>query len=112
MHRKGESEMQRDENERLRALQDLGLLNTAPSESFDRITRMASQIFGAPIAAVSLTDKDRQWFKSRVGCGTEIPRDRAPCAEVTRIGDVLVVNDLSQDERFKGNVLDQGGVRF
>ncbi|WP_127755082.1 GGDEF and EAL domain-containing protein [Devosia sp. 1566] len=104
--------MQQDEGERLRALNDLGLLNTAPSESFDRITRMASQIFGAPIAAVSLTDKDRQWFKSRVGCGTEIPRDRAPCAEVTRLGDVLVVSDLSQDPRFKGNVLDQSGVRF
>ncbi|MDF2798933.1 MAG: hypothetical protein K0R85_1677 [Devosia sp.] len=104
--------MQQDEGERLRALMDLGLLNTAPSESFDRITRMASQIFDAPIAAVSLTDKDRQWFKSRVGCGTEIPRDRAPCAEVTRLGDVLVVSDLSQDPRFAGNILDQGGVRF
>ena len=28
---------------------------------------MAGQIFGLPIAAVSLTDRDRQWFKSRVG---------------------------------------------
>ena len=59
-----------DEGARLRALNDLGLLNSAPSESFDRITRMASQVFNAPIAAVSLTDMDRQWFKSRVGCGT------------------------------------------
>lgn len=52
---------------RLDALQRLNLLDTAPSESFDRITRMASQIFGLPIAAISLTDRDRQWFKSRVG---------------------------------------------
>lgn len=101
-----------DESARLRALNDLGLLNSAPSESFDRITRMASQIFDVPIAAVSLTDRDRQWFKSRVGCGTEIPRDKAPCAEVTRMGDVLVVSDLSNDIRFQGAKLDQDGVRF
>lgn len=104
--------MQDVESARMRALHELGLLNSAPSESFDRITRMASQIFDAPIAAVSLTDMDRQWFKSRVGCGTEIPRDKAPCAEVTRIGDVLVVSDLAQDIRFQGGILDREGVRF
>lgn len=100
------------ENARQQALNDLGLINSAPSESFDRITRMASQIFDAPIAAVSLTDNDRQWFKSRIGCGTELPREKAPCAEVTRMGDVLVVSDLSQDVRFKGGALDREGVRF
>jgi GAF domain-containing protein len=55
------------EEARLDALYQLKLLDTSPSESFDRITRMASQIFGLPVAAVSLTDSDRQWFKSRVG---------------------------------------------
>jgi hypothetical protein len=80
--------MQMDEADRLRALRDLNLLNTSPSESFDRITRMASQLFSAPISAISLTDENRQWFKSRVGCGTEIPRYKAPCAEVTRTADV------------------------
>ena len=55
------------EEARLSALRDLGLLDTPPSEAFDRITRMASQLFHLPISAVSLTDEDRQWFKSRVG---------------------------------------------
>ena len=44
------------EPQRLHALKQLNLLNTAPGESFDRITRMASQLFGLPITAVSLTD--------------------------------------------------------
>lgn len=100
------------ESDRLRALLDLDLLDTSPSESFDRITRMASQIFDVPIAAVSLTDKDRQWFKSRVGGGPQIPRDKAPCAEVTRMGDVLVVADISKDSRFQGGILDRQGMRF
>lgn len=55
------------EDARLDALRQLNLLDTGPNESFDRITRMASQIFGLPIAAISLTDQDRQWFKSRIG---------------------------------------------
>lgn len=104
--------MQIDETGRLRALRDLGLLDTDPSESFDRITRMACKLFDAPIAAVSLTDHDRQWFKSRVGCGPQIPRYKAPCAEVTRISDVLVVPDMSQDCRFNGGYLVDNGVRF
>ena len=45
---------------RLAALQRLKLLDTPASESFDRITRMASRMFDLPIAAVSLTDADRQ----------------------------------------------------
>ena len=67
------------EHKRLLALRSLGLLDTPSSDSFDRITRLASQIFDLPIAAVSLTDEDRQWFKSRVGLTeTEMPRDTAP----------------------------------
>lgn len=70
---------QHDEEARLAALYSLNLLDTAPSESFDRITRMAGQIFGLPIAAVSLTDQDRQWFKSRIAVDhCSIPRHKAP----------------------------------
>lgn len=59
--------MNTHEQNRLFALRQLNLLDTSPSEGFDRITRMASQLFDLPIAAVSLTDENRQWFKSRVG---------------------------------------------
>ena len=83
------------EAERLDALRKLELLDTPPSEAFDRITRMAAQLFGLPVAAVSLTDADRQWFKSRVGVEhTAIPRERAPCARVAESGELLVVPDL------------------
>lgn len=100
------------EDARIRALHSLNLLQTPVSESFDRITRMAAQLFDAPVAAVSLTDVDRQWFKSRLGCGTEIPREKSPCAEVTRTSDLLVIPDLSQDDRFTGSVLVASGMKF
>ena len=70
------------ENEAARqnALRNLRLLDTAPSESFDRITRLASRLLGAPVSTISLTDHDRQWFKSRFGVDlAEIPRGEAPC---------------------------------
>lgn len=98
---------------RLAALRDLDLLDTPESDSYDRITRMASRLFDVPIAAVSLTDAHRQWFKSHVGtAGREIPRDRAPCAEVTAQAGTVVVPDLQQDPRFRDSVLARSGIRF
>ncbi len=102
-----------DENHRLQALQSLNLLDTPPSESFDRITRMAAQIFNLPIAAVSLTDTDRQWFKSRVGVDHwEIPRELAPCDQVADGCSTLVVPDLLADDKYKDSVLAGNGIRF
>ena len=101
------------ENARLDALRQLKLLDTAPSESFDRITRMASQIFGLPVAAISLTDRDRQWFKSRVGVDHwSIPRDRAPCAALAESTKPLVIEDLLADSYYADSVLGRAGTRF
>jgi GAF domain-containing protein len=105
--------MNEPEQQRLQALRELNLLNTTPSESFDRITRMASQLFDLPMAAVSLTDMDRQWFKSRVGLDhTEIPRDKAPCAHCSGSGDVVVLPDLLADEHYRDSHLAASGIRF
>jgi len=98
---------------RLATLQDLRLLDTPASESFDRITRMASQLFGLPSAAVSLTDSDRQWFKSRIGVDVaSMPREGAPCAEVTATRDVLVLSDIAQDPAYRDTPLAKSGARF
>jgi EAL domain-containing protein (putative c-di-GMP-specific phosphodiesterase class I)/GGDEF domain-containing protein len=105
--------MAREEAARLAALRNLSILDTAPSESFDRITRMASQIFGLPIAAVSLTDADRQWFKSRVGVEHwEIPRERAPCGEVADLTNTVIIRDFKESECYRDSFLGVSGVRF
>ncbi len=98
---------------RLAALQQLDLLDTGTSEAFDRITRMAAQVFGLPIAAVSLTDQDRQWFKSRVGVAhRSIPRHRAPCSQVAETTALLVIPDLLADPVYCDSHLARSGVRF
>lgn len=102
-----------EEASRLEALRQLELLDTAPSEAFDRITRMASQLFQLPIAAVSLTDSDRQWFKSKVGVAHDaIPRVKAPCAAVADSGRMLEVPDLLDSECFRDSPLADSGIRF
>ena len=101
------------EANRLDALYRLRLLDTPPSEAFDRITRMAARVFGLPIAAVSLTDADRQWFKSRVGVEhTSIPRLKAPCGTVADSAGVLVIADLLEDDYFRDSGLAASGVRY
>ncbi len=101
------------EASRLETLRQLELLDTAPSEAFDRITRMAAQLFQLPIAAVSLTDTDRQWFKSKVGVEhSTIPRLKAPCAAVADSGRMLEVPDLLESECFRDSPLADSGIRF
>lgn len=101
------------EEARLSVLRQLNLLDTPPSESFDRITRMASQLFNLPVAAVSLTDQDRQWFKSRVGVDHwEIPRFKACCGEVADSSGVVVVDDLRASDRYRDSHLAASGIRF
>lgn len=110
---KGEGMQPDYESKRLATLRQLNLLDTSPSESFDRITRMASKLFDLPIAAVSLTDQDRQWFKSRVGVDHwEIPRFKACCGEVADTSEFLVVPDLLESTTYQNSVLADSGVRF
>jgi len=108
-----ENAMNDHEADRLDALKQLNLLDTPVSESFDRITRMAKQLFGLPIAAISLTDRNRQWFKSRVGLDQEeFPRHQACCAEVTESSRPVIIPDLRASEQYANSNLAKSGIRF
>jgi len=104
-----------NESERLQALREYEVLDTAPTDEFDDIALLASRICGTPIAMISLVDENRQWFKSKVGTEVnETPRDIAFCAHGILQPDVFVVEDATQDDRFADNPLVTGGsqVRF
>lgn len=53
--------------ERMAELNETGLLDSPPQESFDLLTRLTAKLLGAPVALVTLVDKDRQFFKSQTG---------------------------------------------
>ena len=69
-----------DEVARLHRLAASGVLGSSADPRFDRIVRLAASLFNVPTALISLVDRDRQWFKARVGMlATETPRDISFC---------------------------------
>ena len=64
---------------------------------------------------ISLIDRNRQWFKSKVGTTTnETPRDMTFCAYGILKPEVMVVQDALLDDRFAANGLatEGPGTRF
>jgi PAS domain S-box-containing protein len=104
-----------DESARLAALARYEILDTVPEREFDDLTKLAAQICDAPLAQISFVDRDRQWFKARVGHDkTETPRDISFCGWAILEHDVLIVPDAAADDRFSTNPLVAGGpgIRF
>lgn len=98
-----------NELQRLAKLRSLGVLDTEAEDRFDRITLLASEIAGMPIAAVSLVDEDRQFFKSICGLDVrETPREQAFCAYTILSHNHLVVKNALADSRFRDNALVTG----
>ena len=108
--------MPENEERRLKALRDYGILDTLPEQVYDDFVAIASTLFGCPVAQLSLVDENRQWFKARIGIRQqETPRDVAFCAHaIAKPGETMVVRDATEDPRFANNplVTDDPGIRF
>lgn len=105
-----------NERKRLERLYLFKVLDTPPEAAFECITRLAASILGTPIAAISLIDERRQWFKSQIGLGdtTETTREVAFCAHAILDNEVFVVPDARDNPKFSDNPLVTGdpGIRF
>jgi PAS domain S-box-containing protein len=104
-----------DESRRVAALRALKVLDTPPVEELDRITRLATRLFDVPISLVSLVDRKREWFKSRVGLDiAEMDRTISFCTHTIRHKGLMVVEDARQDPRFRVNpaVLGEPNIVF
>lgn len=103
------------EDDRLRALRALLILDTPPEERFDRLMDFAAREFDMPIVLLSLVDAQRQWFKARHGLDVcETARGISFCAHAILQDAVMVVPDTALDERFADNPLVTGEphIRF
>jgi diguanylate cyclase (GGDEF)-like protein/PAS domain S-box-containing protein len=106
-----------DEEERLDALGDYRLTEEEENPGLDEIVNVTSQLLCAPIALVSLVERTRLFFKSRVGVDVcEITREGSFCSHALHMPDdeMLVVPDARLDPRFADIPLVRGApfVRF
>lgn len=96
--------------ERLKALHQLGLLDSQPEPSFDRFTKLAQKVLHVPVVLFSLVDSDRQFFKSQVGLTEpwaskrETPLSHSFCQYVVSSGAPLIIGDARQDPLLSDNL--------
>ena len=98
------------ESQRLHALKSLNILDTLPEHEYDQITKLVASICDTPIAMISLIDKDRQWFKSKVGADyCENDRKYSFCnIAIQSDEDIMEIFDARDDLRFKENPMVYG----
>lgn len=104
-----------NEAERLRALQDLDILQAEPEPHFDAICRTAAALFRMPISYVSLIAANHQQFMAKCGLDLdETGREGAFCNYAILSDDVFVVEDAWADPRFRESplVINPPHVRF
>ncbi len=89
------------EQERLKALEQLRIMDTQPDPVLDELCEMASLFCDCPIATVSLLDGKRQWFKAKHGTSlTELPQSLSFCQYIIETPqEVLVIPNTLEDER-------------
>lgn len=110
------AELPENEIERLKKLEGYNILDTLSEKEYEGIAKLASLIANTPISLISLIDKERQWFKSRIGLDApETHRDYAFCAHaILEPKQIFQVPNTLQDERFVDNPLVTGNpnIRF
>jgi phosphoserine phosphatase RsbU/P len=103
-----------DSAQRLAALWETGLLDSPDEEEFDRITRLARRMLGAPVALMSLVDDQRQFFKSQAGLPDRVAREHGTplshsiCKHVVDSEQPLLIDDTLENPvvRYNGAVID------
>jgi predicted Ser/Thr protein kinase len=95
-----------DEAQRQAKLDGLAILDTPGEPAFSNIARLAAHVCGTPVALVSLVDRQRQWFKAKVGVAiSETPREHSFCGHAIAADQPLIVPDALADPRFRDNPL-------
>ncbi|MEO7646989.1 MAG: ATP-binding protein [Gemmatimonadaceae bacterium] len=95
---------------RLEALYGTGLMDSEVSDRYDRLTRLASNLLGAPVALVSLVDDRRQFFKSSLGLAEpwasarETPLSHSFCQHVVTSGSPLRIENAPEHPLVKDNL--------
>lgn len=85
---------------KLANIHSVDLFYTPLEERFERLTRVARRALHVPVAAISLLNDDKQWFKSAAGWGiSELPRNQSICQLTADANGLVTIADTLEDPR-------------
>ena len=96
--------------DRLKALNITGLLDSPPEEDFDRLVKLTSTLINVPVVMITLVAEDRHYYKSMEGIDPSMPRCsttpfKSFCQHAVVTDKMVVINNIhnepivSDDER-------------
>ncbi|SHI75412.1 GAF sensor signal transduction histidine kinase [Mesonia phycicola] len=96
-----------NEVKRLKALKNLGILNTNPEQEFDDLVALAALVCNTPVSLITFIEEKRQWFKAKIGTDLcETDREVSFCGHaINNSNELMIVEDATKDERFIDNPL-------
>jgi PAS domain S-box-containing protein len=87
---------------RVTLLNELGVLDTPPEDSFDTLVRCAATATGCSVALLSLLALDRLWFKASYGISQpQCSLDGSFCGHAFACDDLFLVANARGDARFE-----------
>lgn len=101
-----------DEQSRLEALAEYNVDSLPIEESFDRLTRLIASHFDVDVAFIGLIDRTTEDLIACTGADWEmLMREDTVCTHSMLQDEVMVVEDISEDARFRDNTtLEQLGI--
>ncbi|MDQ2151815.1 GGDEF and EAL domain-containing protein [Alcaligenaceae bacterium C4P045] len=96
-------------------IDDLRLTDDINDSVFDLIVETAADYFDAPIVLISILDRQRQWFRAKLGIEkSETPRKDAFCNYTISSPKIMEIVDSHADPRFVRNelVVGEPNIRY
>lgn len=91
----------------------LDLFYTPLEERFERITRLARRTIQVPVAAITLLNDEKQWFKSVAGWSvSELPREATFCRHTLEQQGLVTIADARENPRTAGSPLVTAAPHF
>ena len=103
------------ETDRVSALARYGIVDSSPETAFDDLAQLAASLCNAPFAVVAFVDREREWFKARVGLDRgQVSRSAGFSSHTVTSRVPLIVCDAQADPRFSAHELVTGAphVRY
>ncbi|BDX07122.1 GAF domain-containing protein [Planctobacterium marinum] len=95
-----------EEQERVKIVRDLAILNTPAEPEFDEVVRFAGELCETRYVFLTLVDSERLWFKSKLGLDIcEIQREISICNHTLLNNCILEIEDARKHPVFCDNPL-------